>query len=71
MVVSDALPNSLKDSNASPKMKIIEEGIGIRSFIRNTLGVKRVCWNSKMGTMMNDKWINYLYRFAQTKQQVG
>jgi hypothetical protein len=23
------------------------------------------------GTKKNDKWVNYLYGFAQTKQQVG
>jgi hypothetical protein len=26
---------------------------------------------SKMGTMTSDKWVNYSYGHAQTKQQVG
>jgi hypothetical protein len=53
-------------------MKIVkEEGIGVRSLVHNTLEVKRVCWNFGMGTKMNDKWVNYSYEPAQTKQQVG
>jgi len=38
----DAPPHSLKDSNASPKMKTMKkEGVAVRSLVRNTLGVKR------------------------------
>jgi hypothetical protein len=31
----DAPPNSLKNSNASPKMKTMEEGVEVRFFVRN------------------------------------
>jgi len=37
----DAPANSLIDSTTNPKMKIVEgEGIGVRSLVRNTLGVE-------------------------------
>jgi hypothetical protein len=37
----DAPPHSLKDSNASLKMKVTkEEGIGVCSLVRNILGVE-------------------------------
>jgi hypothetical protein len=40
-VVYDALPSSLMDSIASPKVKTTEgEGIEARSLARNTLGVE-------------------------------
>jgi hypothetical protein len=35
--------NSLKDSNANPKVKTMEEGITVRSLIRNTLEVRGAC----------------------------
>jgi hypothetical protein len=55
-----ALPNSLKDSNASPKMKTTkEEGVEVRSLAYNISKVRGVCWNSGMGIRMNDKWVNY------------
>jgi len=54
--IIDAPPNSLKDSNANPKVKTIKEkGIKVDSLIHNILGVRRACWSSKMGTKMNDK----------------
>jgi len=31
---------SLKDSNVSPKVKTMEEGIGVRSLVGNILGVE-------------------------------
>jgi hypothetical protein len=34
-------------------------------------GGKKACWNSKMGTRMSDKQINYSHGPTQTKQQVG
>ncbi len=38
----DAPPNSLKDPDASPKVKTTkDEGIGVRSLARTTLGGKR------------------------------
>jgi len=61
MVVGDAPPNSLKDLNASPKMKTTEEGVRVHSFARNTLGVRRMCWSFGMGTRLNDKQVNYSY----------
>ncbi len=46
----DTPPNSLKDLNASPKVKIVEEeGVGVRSLIRNTSKVRGACWSSEMG----------------------
>jgi hypothetical protein len=51
--------NSLKDSNVSLKVKIIEEGIKVRSLVYNILGVRRACWSFGMGTKMNDKRVNY------------
>jgi hypothetical protein len=38
----DTPPNSLKDSNANPKVKTMER-VGICSLTHNTLGVRRVC----------------------------
>ncbi len=35
--------NSLKDSNASSKVKAMEEGIEVRSLIRNISRVKGAC----------------------------
>ncbi len=53
---NDAPSNSLKDSNANPKMKTIEEEkIGVHFLVRNTLGVRGACWSSKMGIRMRDK----------------
>jgi len=52
----DAPPNFLKDSNASPKVKIMkEEGVGVRFLARNTFKIRRVCWSSRMGTKTNEK----------------
>jgi len=48
-----------------------EKGVGIRSLIRNILGVRRVCWSSGTGIRMNDKWVNYSYQFATKQQVVG
>jgi len=51
----DTPPNSLKDSNASPKMKIVEEkGVGVHSLTHSTLGVRRACWSYGMGIRMSD-----------------
>jgi len=52
---TNAPPNSLKDSNANPKVKTMkEEGLGVCSLILNTSGVKRACWSSEMKTKMSD-----------------
>jgi hypothetical protein len=62
----------LKASNASPKMKTMEEKkVGVRSLICNILGVRGVCRSFEMEIKTNDKWVNYLYGHIQTKQQVG
>jgi hypothetical protein len=53
-------------------MKTMEkEGVRVHSLAHGTLGVRKVCLNSKMGIRMNDKWVTYSYGLAQTKQQVG
>jgi hypothetical protein len=65
LFTTGAPPNFLKDSNASPKVKTMEEkGIGVRSLDCSTLGVKGACWNSKMGTRMSDKQVNYSHGLA-------
>ncbi len=64
----DKPPNSLKDSNANPKMKTTEHGIKTCYLVCNTYGVRGSCWNFGMGTMINDKCVNYSYKYAQTKQ---
>jgi hypothetical protein len=38
--MSDAPPHSLKDSNVSPKMKGVEEVVGVCSLACSTSGVK-------------------------------
>jgi hypothetical protein len=50
----DAPPNSLKDSNVSPKMKTTK-GVGICSLPHNILGVRRLCGSSGMRIKMSDK----------------
>jgi len=66
----DTPPNSLKDSNASPKVKTMEEGFGVCSLARNTLKVeghvKARGWGLGRVTM-----VNYSHGPAQTKPQVG
>jgi hypothetical protein len=53
---TNAPPNSLKDSNASSKVKKTEEiGIRVRSLTLNISGVRRACLNSEMGTRKSDK----------------
>jgi len=68
----DAPPNSSKNSNMNLKMKTMKKkGVGVRSLVRNILGVRKVHWSSKMETKVNDKWVNYSYGSTQIKQQVG
>jgi hypothetical protein len=59
MVVGDAPPNYLEDSNTSLKMKIVEEeGVGVRSLIYSISRVRRMCSSFGMGSRMNDKQVN-------------
>jgi hypothetical protein len=52
----DAPPNSLKDLNASPQMKIMkEEGVGVRYLAHNIFGLRGACWSFGMGTRTSDK----------------
>jgi len=48
-----------------------EKGIGMRSLVHNTLGVKGACWGFKIGTRKNDKRVNCSHGSAQNKQQIG
>jgi len=48
-----------------------EEGVGMSSLIRSTLGVRGACWSSEIGIKKNDKRVNYSHRPTQTKPQVG
>jgi len=36
-----------------------EEGIGMRSLARSTLGVRRACWSFGIRSKKNDNWVNY------------
>jgi hypothetical protein len=40
LIPCDAPPNSLKDSNASSKMKTTKERVKVHSLVHSTLGVK-------------------------------
>jgi hypothetical protein len=55
--------NFLKDSNANFKMKTTKvQGIKVCSLARNTSrGVRRTCWNFRMGIKTIDKQVNYSY----------
>jgi hypothetical protein len=47
---SDALPNSLKDSNANPNVKIMEEKrVGVHFLACNTSGVKGMFKSPRWG----------------------
>jgi hypothetical protein len=70
MLKNDTLPNCLKYSNVNPNVKTTKEGVGVCSLAHNISGVKGACRSSEMGIKMSDKWVNYSYGFAQTKQQV-
>jgi len=48
-----------------------EEGVGMRSLVRSTLGVRGVWWSFKIGIRKNDERVNYSHGPTQTKQQVG
>lgn len=61
---------SLKDSNASFKMKTSEEKVKVRSFFRNISRVKKTWWSYGMGIMTSSKQVTYSYGYAQTKQQI-
>jgi hypothetical protein len=41
LVMTNAPPHSLKNSNVNSKMKTEEKGVGVRSLDRNTSGVER------------------------------
>ncbi len=66
----EASPKSLKDSNVSPKMKIMK-GVEVCFLIHSISKVRNACWSSEMGTKMSDKWVNYSHGPTQNKQQVG
>jgi hypothetical protein len=56
MVEYDTPPNSLKNSDASPKVKTMKEkGVEVHSLICNILGVRGACWSFKMGTKTNSQ----------------
>jgi hypothetical protein len=51
----DAPPNSLKDSNASSKVKITEKNNSGTLFNSQHFGIRGACWNFEMGIKMNNK----------------
>jgi hypothetical protein len=59
----------LKDSNANPNVKIVEEEeIRVFFFVHSTEGGQGgggegggACWSFEMGTRTNDKRVNYSY----------
>jgi hypothetical protein len=61
----NAPPNSLKDSNASLKVKKMKEKkISVHSLIHNTSGVRNACLNSRMGIRKTNKQVNYSHKLA-------
>jgi hypothetical protein len=65
-------PKLLIRFNASSKVKTTkEEGVEMRSLVCNTLGIRKACLSSGIGTKKNDKWVNYSHGPTQTKQQFG
>ncbi len=70
-LIDDTPPNSLKDSNVNLNVKTTTKRVRVHSLAHNTLGVRRVCQSSKMGTMTSDKQVNYSHAYAQIKQQIG
>jgi hypothetical protein len=59
----DTSSNFLKDSNANSKMKTTKiQGIEVCSLVHSTSkGVRRMCWNFRMGIKTIDKQVNYSY----------
>jgi hypothetical protein len=53
--MDDTPPNSFKNSNANSKVKIMKEKVKVSSLTHNILGVKKVCWNFRMGTRTHDR----------------
>jgi hypothetical protein len=59
----NAPPNSLKDSNANPKVKKTKEKeVGVGFLTHNISGLRRVSLNYRMGTKNSDKRINYSHK---------
>jgi hypothetical protein len=59
---NDAPLNSLKESNASPRMKTMEgKRIGAHFLAYNTFGVRGACWSFEMGTRTSDECVSYSY----------
>jgi hypothetical protein len=53
---NDTPPNSLKDLDASLKVKTLEkEGVGVCFLACNILGVRPTCWNFRMGIKTNSQ----------------
>jgi hypothetical protein len=64
----DAPPNSLKDSNASLKVKIME-GVKVHTLVRSIWG-RKGCVISRMGIRMSDKRVNISYEHVQTNNKL-
>jgi hypothetical protein len=61
-------PKPFERLNANLKVKITKKKrVGVHSLIHNISRVRRASWTSKMGTRMNEKWVNYSYGPTQTK----
>jgi hypothetical protein len=52
-------------------VKTTKKRIDAHPLIHNIFEVKWMCWSFGIENRMSDKWVNYSYGFAQTKQQVG
>ncbi len=48
-----------------------EERVGLCFLACSTSRVRKACQSFGMRTKMSDKWVNYSYGLARTKQQVG
>jgi hypothetical protein len=62
-------PNSLRDSNVSPKLKTTEEqGVGARSLARSTMRGRGACWSSGMGLARIDKFYSLTWTCTKPTQ---
>jgi hypothetical protein len=48
----------------------MEKKVRVCSLTYNTSRVRGACWSSKMGTMKNEKWVNYSHGFAKPNNKL-
>jgi hypothetical protein len=67
----DAPPNSLINSIASPKVKIVKDKELRHVLWLATLWGRGAYWSFKMGIRTSNEQVNYSHEPAQTKRQIG